>query len=251
MNRYFIDVSFNGTCYHGWQRQPNGLTVQELLEVNFSKLSGETIRITGAGRTDAGVHARHYMAHFDATPKDLHLHSEWLNTLNRMLPKDIVIHQIKKVKQEAHARFDALSRTYQYVILREKNPFKNEFAWFYRVPLNPEVMNEAAQLFLGKQDFTSFSKLHTDTKTNLCTVWEARWETREDCLVFIVRADRFLRNMVRAMVGTLVDVGRGKIPVQEILRILQAKNRCEAGVSVPAQGLFLSGIEYPEGYFLS
>ncbi len=251
MNRYFIDVSFNGTCYHGWQRQPNGLTVQEILEVNVSKLFRKTIRITGAGRTDAGVHARHYMAHFDADPEDLHLQSEWINTLNRMLPKDIVIHQVRKVNQEAHARFDALSRTYQYVILREKNPFKNEFAWYYWGPLDREAMNKAALLFLGKQDFTSFSKLHTKTKTNLCTVMEAHWDIQEDCMVFTVRADRFLRNMVRAMVGTLVDVGRGKTSGEAIQRILQAKNRCEAGASVPAQGLFLSGIEYPKRYFLS
>lgn len=251
MTRYFIELSYNGTRYHGWQRQPNGITVQEVLETNFSKLLKKFTGITGAGRTDAGVHASHYYAHFDTERENLHLDLEFLLTLNRMLPQDIALHAIRAVSPGAHARFDALSRTYQYHILREKNPFKSEFSWLQRTPLNLEKMNQASSLFLGKHDFTSFTKLHSNTKTHDCTLSEARWEQIDDCFVFTVRADRFLRNMVRALVGTLFDLGRGRLTPEDIIKIMEEKNRCAAGVSVPASGLFLTGIEYPGGYFLS
>jgi tRNA pseudouridine38-40 synthase len=249
MSRYFIELSFMGTRYVGWQVQPGGVTVQEVLEKSFSAFLHRPVAITGAGRTDAGVHARNYTAHFDAENLPLPL-PDLVYKLNRFLPEDIVLHSIRPVIPEAHARFSAISRTYRYFIRRQKDPFASETSLEYHLPLDVEKMNEAASLLLKHTDFTSFSKLHTDVKTNNCRITEAYWEVTGNQLVFSITADRFLRNMVRAIVGTLIEVGKGKLPVEGFEEIILKKNRCAAGTSVPAKGLFLTGITYPGNVWL-
>lgn len=243
--RYFVQLSYKGTNYHGWQVQPNAITVQEVLNKAFSTILRKQIDLTGCGRTDTGVHASFFVAHFD-------VENEITNTeklkfsLNNFLPFDIAIQKIYRVADDLHARFSALSREYRYYISTQKNPFSRESAYYFHRPLNVNLMNEAAKLLFNYKDFTSFSKLHTDVKTNNCTILHAKWEKSDNKLVFTVKADRFLRNMVRAIVGTLLEVGLEKISLQEFKSIIESKNRSKAGVSVPAQGLFLTKVEYPD-----
>jgi tRNA pseudouridine38-40 synthase len=245
MCRYFIQLAYNGTNYHGWQVQPNALTVQEVLEKGVSVLTGQKVEVTGAGRTDTGVHASFFVAHFDL-PKILDSPQLLTDKLNSFLPNDISIIRIFPVEAEIHARFSALSRTYHYFISDQKEPFRKEFITRCNFSLDIEKMNKAASLLLQFSDFTSFSKLHTDVKTNLCNVMKAEWKRTDGLLVFEIKADRFLRNMVRAIAGTLIDVGRGKVSVADFISIIEAKDRGVAGASVDACGLFLTDIEYPE-----
>ncbi|MDR0394444.1 MAG: tRNA pseudouridine(38-40) synthase TruA [Tannerella sp.] len=250
MNRYFIYLTYQGTRYCGWQRQPNGLSVQQCLEEALSLVLRQELPVVGAGRTDAGVHARMMAAHFDHAGQIADL-VRLTDQLNRILPEDIAVNKIVAVTENAHARFDAVSRTYKYYMTEKKNPFDRE--WVCRMPLHKmdfDGMNEACKALFDYSDFTSFSKLHTDVKTNDCRIEEAGWEREGDLWVFTIRADRFLRNMVRAIVGTLWCVGRGKATVEDFRRIIEAKDRCKAGMSVPAKGLALTDITYPDHLFL-
>lgn len=245
MQRYFIQLSYDGTNYHGWQVQPNGITVQEVLEKVMSTISREKIALTGAGRTDTGVHASFFVAHFDAENQDLDS-VKIIYNINSLLPDDIAVQSIYKVRADAHSRFDALYRTYKYYLSKRKDPFTR----FYsekdsRIP-DMVKMNEAAEVLLRYEDFTSFSRLGTDVKTNNCHIYEAKWTDEGASLVFIIKADRFLRNMVRAIVGTLLEAGFGKLTVEEFSHIIELKDRGAAGASVPAKGLFLVDIGYPD-----
>jgi len=247
--RFFIYFSYKGTAYHGWQFQPNGISVQEVLTKALCTILRTELEITGAGRTDTGVHARLMVAHFDTTT-DFPANLDLVSKLNSLLPYDIAVFKIIEVKADAHARFDAISRRYEYHIVTQKNVFKNELAARERVNLNFEAMNAAAKTLKLHRDFTSFSKLHTDVKTNNCVISHAEWTQQGEEWVFTIEADRFLRNMVRAIVGTLFEVGRNKMSVDEFTAIIEAKNRCKAGPSVPAHGLYLVDIRYPENLFL-
>ena len=247
--RYFIRFAYDGTAYCGWQVQPNGLSVQEVLtKALCTILRTEDIEIVAAGRTDAGVHDRNMVAHFDVEDR-LPAGLDLVNKLNSLLPSDISVIEIREVKPEVHARFDALSRRYEYHLVLQKDVFRHPFAMRIYNPLDFDRMNEAAKILFKYTDFTSFSKLHTDVKTNNCKIMAARWEQREDEWIFIVEADRFLRNMVRAIVGTLLEVGRGKMTIDEFRQVIDAKNRCNAGSSVPAKGLFLVEVAYPENIY--
>jgi tRNA pseudouridine38-40 synthase len=246
--RYFIELAYKGTHFHGWQVQPNAHSVQESLEKALSVITREPIAVTGAGRTDTGVHARYYVAHFDSINEQLD-HPDFIYKLNSFLNKEVVIFSITKVHLEAHARFDAISRTYQYFLNTLKDPFSQETSWhFFRQP-DISLMNEASRILFEYSDFTSFSKLHTDVKTNNCRIYRAEWKQDGTNIVFTVKADRFLRNMVRALVGTILEVGIGKITLDEFRKIIEQKDRGAAGLSVPAQGLFLTDVEYPESVF--
>lgn len=249
MCRYFIYLSYDGTNYHGWQIQPNGISVQEVLMKALSTFLRKPIEVVGAGRTDAGVHARLMVAHFDFdTELDC---ATVVDKLNRLLPPDVAVHRVRRVKSDAHARFDATYRTYKYYITTCKDPFSRAFSWRIFQTLDFEKMNEAAQTLFDYIDFTSFSKLHTDVKTNNCKMMYARWEQiGEHNWVFTIQADRFLRNMVRAVVGTLVEVGKGKLTVEGFRKVIEEKNRCSAGTSVPGNALFLVDVGYPEELFL-
>ena len=247
-NRYFIYLSYNGTCYHGWQVQPNGISVQEVLAKALGTILRTEIEVIGAGRTDAGVHAKLMVAHFDVE-FDLPTTFDLTAKLNSFLPKDIAIYKIIAVQPDAHARFDAISRRYEYHIVTTKNVFKNQLTARFSEHLDFETMNKAAETLLDYRDFTSFSKLHTDAMTNNCDVTLAEWTKRDDEWIFTIQADRFLRNMVRAIVGTLLEVGRGKMTVAEFQQVVEAQNRCKAGTSVPAHGLYLVDIQYPESIF--
>ncbi len=255
MSRYFIKLSFNGRNYNGWQVQGNTPTVQKTLNDALTTIFRENIHTLGAGRTDTGVHAEEFYAHFDTdntkllATHDLRLAAVY--KLNGVLPQDIAVQGILPVKNDAHARFDALSRTYKYYVSKHKDPFKNELVYFLYGKLNVGLMNEAANLLMEYKDFTSFAKLHTNTKTNNCKIFIAEWTEINDLLVFTIKADRFLRNMVRAVVGTLLDIGRGKIDINDFKSIIESKNRSDAGYSVPAHGLFLNKIEYPEEIFIN
>lgn len=249
MARYFVELSFTGTRYFGWQVQPRQISVQEVLEKSISTFLRQPVSLTGAGRTDTGVHARFFIAHFDSENLPCAL-PDIVYKLNRFLPEDIAIHRIIPVVPEAHARFTALSRTYRYVISRVKDPFTFETSFLYLLPLDVEKMNEAATILIKYNDFTSFSKLHTDVKTNNCTIFSAFWEQDGHQLVFTISADRFLRNMVRAIVGTLMEVGKGKLSVEGFKEVILRRDRCAAGMSMPAKGLFLTGITYPVEIFL-
>ncbi|WP_273566162.1 tRNA pseudouridine(38-40) synthase TruA [Maribacter halichondriae] len=242
--RYFIQFSYFGKHYHGWQNQPNAISVQEVLEDVMSKLLGNAVSLTGAGRTDAGVHAKQMFAHFD-TEKIADL-TDLTYRLNAFLPDDISVQKIFEVTDEAHARFDATERTYEYWITQVKNPFLNEAAYFVKQPLDFTKMNVAAQLLLQHHDFECFSKSNTDVKTYRCELKKAVWEEKDGLWIFTVSADRFLRNMVRAMVGTLLEVGQGKLEVVDVKTILKSKDRAQAGPSVPAKGLYLTQVNYPE-----
>lgn len=248
MQRYFIELAYNGTRFHGWQVQPNANSVQETLEKALSTICREQISITGAGRTDTGVHASYFVAHFDSVDTGLD-HPDFTFKLNSYLNKDLVIYRISKVGAEAHARFNATSRTYHYYISQQKDPFAQETAWFFTKDLDVFQMNVACAVLFDYTDFTSFSRLHTDVKTNDCKIYYARWSQKGHQLVFTIKADRFLRNMVRAIVGTMVKVGEGKLSVEEFRQIIEAKDRSAAGASAPPEGLFLSNIIYPDDVF--
>ncbi len=246
--RYFIYLEFDGGAYSGWQIQPHSPSVQQTLEEALALFLRQKVAVTGAGRTDAGVHASQMVAHFDL---DEPQECAWMrNKLNGILPPDIAVHGIVPVRPDAHARFDALSRTYKYYVTLNKSAFHRNYSWFLSNEPDFELMNRAAGLLVETVDFTSFSKLHTDTRTNDCRVSEAVWSHLGDNRwVFTVTADRFLRNMVRAIVGTLMEVGRHKITVEEFKKIIDSRDRCSAGDSAPAQGLFLHKIVYPDNLF--
>ncbi len=249
MQRYFIDLAYEGTNYHGWQIQPNGVSVQECLMKALSTYLRTEVEVIGAGRTDAGVHASCMVAHFDYDGElDLPLLAE---KLNRLLPPDISVFRVRKVKAEAHARFNAVSRTYKYYVTTVKYPFNRHLKYKIHGKLDFQKMNEAATALFEYTDFTSFSKLHTDVKTNNCRIMHAEWtQQSENEWVFTIQADRFLRNMVRAIVGTLIEVGRGKLTVEGFRKVIELKDRCCAGSSAPGHALFLVDVEYPEEIFI-
>ncbi|MDE6507390.1 MAG: tRNA pseudouridine(38-40) synthase TruA [Alistipes sp.] len=247
--RYFLELRYLGGAYFGWQRQPDMPTVQQTLEQALATLLRQPVEITGAGRTDTGVHASYYVAHFDvaqpvAEPEKL------LRKLNFMLPGDIAVDSLTPVAEGAHARFDAREREYRYFIEPHKNPFTRHASWQYYVPLDVGRMNQAAASLLEFDDFTSFAKLNSNNKTNICRIMHAAW-TVDDCgvLCFVIRADRFLRNMVRAIVGTLVDVGRGRYSPDEFRAIVASRDLSRSSAGAPAQGLFLSDVRYPAEVF--
>jgi len=247
--RFFIYFSYKGTAYHGWQIQPNGISVQEMLTKALCTILRTEIEVVGAGRTDTGVHAKLMVAHFDLE-KELPSEFDLVAKLNSFLPNDIAIFKVVEVQPDAHARFDATARRYEYHIITGKNVFKKKLAARESFQLDFEAMNAAACTLKEYRDFTSFSKLHTDAKTNICTITHAEWTQQDDEWVFTIQADRFLRNMVRAIVGTLFEVGRRKITVGEFRAVIEAQNRCKAGTSVPAHGLYLVDIKYPDHLFL-
>jgi len=249
MSRYFIEISYLGTKYSGWQIQSNANTIQAELEHALSILLKEDIITTGAGRTDSGVHASFFVAHFDTFHDNLGANQQFISSLNDILPREIAVKDIKLVTPEAHARFSAISRTYQYNIARAKNPFNIETAWYFKASLNINKMKLATQKLLKYNDYSSFSKQGSDVKTNICKIYMAEWDERENHLVFTIRADRFLRNMVRAIVGTIVEVGRERMTPDEFAKTIEAKNRSAAGPSAPPEGLFLTYIEYPNNVF--
>lgn len=248
-NRFFIEFSYAGTAYHGWQRQPNAESIQAYMEEALSTLLKQQIPITAAGRTDAGVHAKFMVAHFDAAIS-AHTCDELVFRLNQYLPKDIAIHKIYAVKADAHARFDALSRTYEYHLTTSKSPFSEGRSYSLYQPLDFELMNKAAALLLEYKDFECFSKAHTDVKTFLCEITYAQWTLSKTGAIFTISANRFLRNMVRAIVGTLIEIGLKKKNTDELHQIIQSKNRSLAGYSVPAEGLYLTQINYPKSVYL-
>jgi tRNA pseudouridine38-40 synthase len=245
--RYFIEIAYNGKNYFGWQRQPEQISVQQVLEETLSTLLREEIKLTGAGRTDAGVHAKQLFAHFDF--EEIDNKEELLFRINSFLPKDILVKNIFKVREEAHARFDAIEREYEYSISLEKNPFLQDFAFQINNKPDVDLMNQAAEMLLSHKDFQCFSRSKTDVKTYNCIIVKAHWEAKNNTLIFTIAADRFLRNMVRAIVGTLLDVGYGKTSLEEFKAILQSKSREDAGASAPAHGLYLTKVIYPENFF--
>lgn len=242
--RYFVQFSYFGKAYHGWQNQPNAITVQQILEGAFSTLLRHSVDLTAAGRTDAGVHAKKMFAHFESDK--IEDKTDLVYRLNALLPKAIAVQAIFKVSDNTHARFDAIERTYEYWIVQEKNPFYSNFAYYIKHALDIESMNKAAAILLQFEDFECFSKSNTDVKTYRCAIKKAVWETKEDRLVFTITADRFLRNMVRAVVGTLLEVGTGKLKADDVKRIINSKDRSNAGASVPAKGLYLTSVQYLE-----
>lgn len=246
--RYFMELSYKGTAYNGWQRQDNAPSVQQTLEEAMSKLLREKIAVTGAGRTDTGVHAAYYILHFDSE-NPIKNPSDFIYHLNSVLPRDIAAYSLTEVSDSAHARFDAVSREYKYYISTVKDPFTWETAWIFKGNLDIEAMNEAAEVLLRTEDFTTFGKLHSGNKTNICKVTHAEWKKQDNVLIFTIRADRFLRNMVRSVTGTLVDVGRGKVSAEEFGDIVLSRDLSRATNSAPAQGLFLTDVKYPEVVF--
>lgn len=251
MPRYFIQLAYNGTNFHGWQVQDNTpLTVQHVLQEKMSMIIGHPIEVVGCGRTDAGVHAKDYYAHFDSERTDLHTDKNYVYKLNKVLPFELAIKKIYSVKDEASARFDAVSRTYDYLIHRSKSPFLFNSSLYVFGDIDFKAMNDAAAYLLTVEDFTSFSKVNTQTFTNNCTVTFAQWiKQNEDEYVFKISANRFLRNMVRAIVGTLLEVGKGKLTIEEFKTIVNNKNRSDAGMSAPGHALYLTNIQYPETIF--
>ncbi len=247
--RYFIDLSYNGRAYHGWQIQPDVSTVQAALNHALSTVLRTPLECMGAGRTDTGVHAQQMVAHFDIdTPIDV---KDSVYKLNVYLPKDIHINTIKEVHPEIHARFDALSRTYIYKISRTKDAFNYQNAHTYTLPLDVDLMNEAAKILFDFTDFQCFSKVKTDVKTYDCKIMEALWEVDQNSLNFKIKADRFLRNMVRAIVGTMIEVGAKKRTLEEFRKIIRSKNRSNAGTSAPAKGLYLVNIDYSKSIYIN
>jgi tRNA pseudouridine38-40 synthase len=245
--RYFIKLSFDGTSFHGWQTQKNALSVQTALSDALSMMLREKVSITGCGRTDTGVHAREYFAHADLQKELSVQQCQKLSfKLNSYLGKQIAIAEIFRVRGDAHARFSATLRTYKYYISLVKDPFTAGHAWYHYGKLDLDIMNRGSILLAGHTDFTSFSKVDSETKTRICHIAEARWEREGDMIVFTVSADRFLRNMVRAIVGTLIDLGRGRMSLRDLKLVIEAKNRSDAGDSVPAHGLFLHSVKYPD-----
>lgn len=258
MPRYFLRLAYCGSGFHGWQRQPNALSVQQRIEEALTLIMRTDTPITGAGRTDAGVHAAEMYAHFD-TAEPIADKPRVLRSLGHLLAPDIVVFELLDVKPDAHARFDAVSRTYRYYVSHMRSPFTRAMEWFSPSMLDYEAMNRAARILLDTDDFTSFSKLHTDVKTNICRVTAAEWKPyiqpytesdKSQRYYFEITADRFLRNMVRAVVGTLVEVGRGKLTEEGFARIIAAGNRCAAGESMPGHALYLHKIVYPDDIFI-
>lgn len=243
--RYFIDLCYDGKPYHGWQRQPNAVSVQQTLEEALSTLLRLPMAVVGAGRTDTGVHALQMIAHFD-TPAALEAPEQLCYQLNQFLPPSIALRSIRPVEATAHARFDAVSRSYEYRIVQQKAPFQQHTAYQLTTPLDVTAMNAAAELLLSHTDFECFSKSKTDVKTFECNITHARWETTANGLIFTIAANRFLRNMVRAIVGTLIEVGQHKTDLKGMQQILASKDRSAAGYSVPAHGLFLTAVAYPK-----
>ncbi|MEQ9064252.1 MAG: tRNA pseudouridine(38-40) synthase TruA [Vicingaceae bacterium] len=251
MQRYFLELGYDGTAYHGWQIQKNATSVQEVINKVLSIFTSENIEVIGAGRTDTGVHAIQFYCHFDA---DLEKEDfgKMLFRLNAMLPADIAAYGIAKVNQQAHARFDATSRTYVYKIGKHKNPFHLNRSWLYPFALDIESMNKACELLLSHRNFSAFLKAGSDAKTDVCHISRAIWNENKEILEFTVTSDRFLRNMVRAIVGTCIDVGIGKISTEDFATVLRSGDRSKAGLSAPSHGLYLSRITYPyEINFLS
>lgn len=242
--RYFIEIAYNGTQYCGWQKQPNAITVQEVLEDCLSKILRQTIVSMGAGRTDAGVHARQLYVHFDV--KERIEDANFLFKINSFLPEDIAVNSIAEVAHDAHARFDAVKRSYEYKVAIGKNPFTiMQSHQIYKMP-DVAIMNKAASILYDYKDFQCFSRSNTDVKTYHCNIMQAKWEQKDNLLIFYISADRFLRNMVRAIVGTLLDVGFGKTTLEELKTIIESKDRAKAGASAPARGLYLTEVAYPE-----
>lgn len=250
--RYFAHLAYDGSAYHGWQCQDNAHSVQAELEKCLSLKLAADVRLTGCGRTDTGVHARSYYAHFDL-PKAIATDEKasLISALNHFLPADIVLFDLIAVAPGANARFDAVERTYRYYINTSKQPFGRQYAWYVYGDLDLALMQRCADFLLGVEDFTSFSKLHSSAKTNICRLKRAEWTVGANGLIFTISADRFLRNMVRAIVGTLIEAGRGKRSFDDFVALTQARNRGEAGLSAPAHGLFLEEIVYPDGLFLN
>ena len=248
--RYFIELAYKGTNYHGWQIQPNAISIQECIQKAFSTILRENIEVFGAGRTDAGVHAEQLFAHFDFS-STINT-EEILYKVNSILPSSITVFEIFKVKDDAHARFNAVSRSYEYRILLGRNPFKTDTTWqLINKKLNIEKMNEAAQILLTYTNFQCFSRSNTAVKTYNCKVVNAEWKLKDNSLIFHISADRFLRNMVRAIVGTLIDVGEGKTTIEQFIKIIKSKDRCKAGTSAPAHGLFLTNVTYPKSILIN
>lgn len=250
MGRYFVELSYDGSDFVGWQVQLNGIAVQQVLDEKLSTIFREKVETVGCGRTDAGVHASYFVAHFDAADSNQQTLDRAVYQLNRILPSSISIFSISPVSPNAHARFDAVERTYHYFLTQRKNPFNSRYAYHFKQPLDENKMNLAAELLLSVSDFTSFAKLHSDNKTNICKVYTAQWNRENNgALVFTITADRYLRNMVRAIVGTMIDVGRGKISPEQLIEVAEEKSRGAAGTSAPAHGLFLADIKYPSSVF--
>ena len=243
MSRYFITLSYDGTRFHGWQVQPNGVSVQEVLEDALGKLLRQPTPVTGAGRTDAGVHAREMVAHFD-TDQQID-GKQMIYRLNRILPRDVAVYSVREVPQEMHARFSAVRRMYHYYIHTTKAPFLRHYSCELHYPLDFQLMNEAAETLLSYSDFGAFCKSHSDVKTTLCTIYAARWhQISDDAWYFEIAANRFLRNMVRAVVGTLLEVGRHRLTVEEFKQVIETGSRSAAGESMPAHALFLEQVDY-------
>lgn len=249
MYRYFINFAYKGTDYCGWQIQPNGISVQSVLEKALSTILRYPVPVTGAGRTDAGVHAKNMTAHFD-TEAPIPDIGRFIANLNSFLPRNIAVNSILPVRADAHARFDALSRRYEYHVIFKKDPFSDDTACRLHTPLDVNAMNDAARMLFDYDDFTSFSKMHTDTKTNICKIMFAEWTRQDEKLIFTIEANRFLRNMVRAITGTMFLVGMGKITLDEFCKIIESKNRCNAGHSAAACGLYFIKATYPEDIYL-
>lgn len=245
--RYFLDISYRGANYHGWQIQENAVTVQGVLEKALSNVLGTKIDILGSGRTDTGVHAASQIIHLDS-PKEFT--KDLIFRINGYLPKDMCIKSARKVKADAHARFDALSRAYVYRITFVRNPFEVGLAYYFYPPINIDAMNEAAALLLQYEDFESFSKVHTDVSTFNCTIHHAYWVQEGNMLYFHIKANRFLRGMVRTIVGTLLEVGKGRMSLDDFIAVILAKDRKKAGISAPAEALYLSEIEYPAEVYI-
>lgn len=241
MQRYFLHLAYSGTAYCGWQRQPNAMAVQQVIEQSLEKLLRTPTPIMGCGRTDTGVHASYYVAHMESDSQRI-LEADFLYHLNCVLPHDIAIMRIER--SGLHARFDAKYREYKYYIQRRKDPFRTNYAWLITPPLDLEAMQRASKLLLEYTDFTSFARLHSDNKTNICHISRIDWQVTQDAIVFTVGADRFLRGMIRAIVGTLVDVGRGKLSVEDFREIILQQNRAKASAAAPPQGLFLTDVKY-------
>ncbi len=241
--RYFIELSYNGKAYHGWQYQPNAISVQEVIEDALSKLLREKLSIVGAGRTDAGVHAKQMFAHFESNVAfDL---ENLMFKMNSFLPKDIAIHDIFGVNDTAHARFDAMSRSYVYRVSTNKNVFEYDHSYYLKHALDIDKMNAASEILFGYENFKCFSRSNTDVKTYNCTIMKAEWTIEGNELIFTIKANRFLRNMVRAIVGTMIEIGLGKMDVLELHDIIKSQDRTNAGASVPGHALYLTKIEYP------
>lgn len=244
MNRYFLEIKYDGTNYHGWQIQQNSNSVQAEINNALSTLLQEDIMVAGAGRTDTGVHAKQLFAHFDTA-----INFDFDNLkfkINKFLPDDVSCTSITEVNKDVHARFSATARTYEYWITSNKDPFLNNKAYYFIHTLNIDSMNKACDILLKHTDFSCFSKSNTDTFTNDCDITKARWEIKNDCLIFTITANRFLRNMARAIVGTMLDIGQQKIKIEELDTIISSKNRSKAGTSAPAHGLYLTEVKYPK-----